>query len=454
MLFRTFPGTYFLKRYTFFLLLVPFSTGIGKAHSESDTINKDQSWNFHLQSTIIDQYHPPFNAEYSGRNSLFSADENTISVTTTLFFGLKLWKGAHVYFNPELSGGSGFSKTTGVAGFPNGEVYRVSDPAPHVYIARLYAEHVFPLSDEYVYAEDAINQVARFRPESYFAILAGKYSVMDFFDNNKYSHDPRTQFYNWALMGNGAWDYPANTRGYTYGLTFELVKPEWALRFSEVMVPVEANGSKMDSDIKNAHSSAIEFEHKYSIGNRPGTIRLMSYLTRARMGNYRRAIKWGIDNNTAPEVDSVDVIGNTKFGFGINIEQEISKNIGMFIRTSWNDGNNQTWVFTEIDRHISAGLVLDGAMWNMEDNKFGIAQIINGLSGDHRDYLGAGGYGFIIGDGKLNYHPEFVTELYYSFKIPHNPFWITPDYQFIMNPAYNKDRGPVHAFGIRAHCEF
>jgi high affinity Mn2+ porin len=435
------------------IVLVLLSSPL-KAQKGSDTINTTQNWNFHFQNTEVGQYHPAFHAKYSGMNSLKPNSETAVSVTSTLFFGAKLFKNTRIYFNPEFSGGSGFSKTTGVAGFPNGEVYRVSDPAPNVYIARFYIEQIFPLSDEYEYIKDDLNQLACKKPSSYVAILAGKYSIMDFFDCNKYSHDPRTQFYNWALMGNGAWDYPANTRGYTFGLTVELVKPQWALRFSTVMLPTTANGSVMDLNVKRSGSESMEFEHKYFIGNQPGTIRLMSYLNEARMGNYRLALEQGVIRSRPPSVDSVHGIGRTKYGYGINIEQEIAKNIGMFFRSGWNDGHNETWVFTEIDRHLSAGLVFAGTLWTRKDDILGIAQVINGLSKDHKDYLNAGGYGFIIGDGKLNYRPEFITEFYYSFKIHDNPFWITPDYQFIINPAYNKDRGPVHAFGLRAHCEF
>ncbi len=450
----TISGTYLLKKQIIFNFFITFLACHATAQQGSDTISKEQRWNFHFQNTVIDQYHPAFKAKYSGTNSLSSTEENALSVTTTLYFGLKLWRGAQMYFNPELSGGSGFSETRGVAAFPNGEVYRVSDAAPHVYIGRLFAEQIIPLADEYEYIPDGMNQLSMRRPVSYIAISAGKFSMLDFFDNNKYSHDPRTQFYNWALMGNGAWDYPANTRGYTFGLTFELVNPEWSLRLAAVMVPERANGSEMDGNLRQAHSSALEYEHNYSLGNQHGKIRLMAYLNKARMGNYKSAIEWGKENNRVPEVDSVSREGNSKFGFGINAEQALSGDIGFFLRAGWNDGTNQTWIFTEIDRHLSAGVILDGALWNRGSDILGIAQVVDGLSKDHRDYLKAGGYGFIIGDGNLNYEPELVTEIYYSFKLLAYPLWISPDYQFIINPAYNKDRGPVHAFGIRTHCEF
>jgi high affinity Mn2+ porin len=220
------------------------------------------------------------------------------------------------------------------------------------------------------------------------------------------------------------------------------------------MMPETANGSVMDLNLIHAHAFALEFEKHYYPGGREGIVHILAYLNRAKMGNYRKAVDWGIENSVPPAVDSVGVPGNLKYGFGISFEQPLSDHTGVFIRAGWNDGLNETWVFTEIDRHISAGVVLNGSLWHRKDDVLGLAQVINGISKDHRDYLAAGGYGFIIGDGNLNYKNEYITELYYSFRVTGYPFWFSPDYQFVINPAYNSDRGPVHAFGIRAHCEF
>ena len=435
------------------LIFLNFTGIYVHAQQERDSVRKEQTWNFHYQSTVISQYHPDFKAKYSGQNSLSSGSEATVSITGTLFFGFKLWKGATGYFNPEISGGSGFSQTRGAAGFPNGEVYRVSDAAPKVYVGRLFVRQVFALSDEYNFVEDDVNHIGQRELTSYLAVYAGKFSVMDFFDDNKYSHDPRTQFYNWSLMGNPAWDYPANTRGYTYGVTVELVKPKWGLRFATVLMPRNANGWIMDPDIANARAQAIEFEHKYSLGNQSGTLHLISYLNQSRMGNYKRAIDWGAANATTPAIDSVSRVGGTKYGFGINIEQTLTRNSGFFLRAGWNDGHNETWAFTEIDRHLSLGFSFKGTSWGREDDVLAIAQVINGISNDHKDYLKSGGYGFIIGDGALNYGQEWITEVYYSFKLLRYGLWLSPDYQLIINPAYNRDRGPIHAFGLRVHVE-
>jgi len=424
------------------------------AQAKPDSVKNVPWWNFHFQMTVITQYHPSFKAKYSGRNSLDTNAETNISVTSTLFFGVKLWKGASAYFNPELSGGSGFSSTTGIAGFPNGEVYRVSDPAPHIYVARLYLTQMFDLSPGSYFRDDDLNQLPGYVPDFYLSVTAGKFSIMDFFDNNIYSHDPRSQFYNWTLMGNGAWDYPANTRGYTYGLVLELVKSSWAIRYGFVMVPTTPNGSTMDFNILRSNSQALEFEKKFRIKSLPGDVRVMAYFTQAQMGNYRQAIEWGQSHDTTPDLSYSRVLGHTKWGFGINAEQSVHKNIGLFLRAGWNDGVNETFTFTEIDHHLSAGLSIKGGLWKRADDEIGFALIANGLSADHRNYLKAGGYGFIIGDGSLNYSPELITELYYSFRFFTKFLWLSPDYQFILHPAYNIDRGPVHAFGIRAHVEF
>ncbi len=275
--------------------------------------------------------------------------------------------------------------------------------------------------------------------------------MIDYFDKNRYSDDPRTKFLNWALMTNGAWDYPANTRGYSLGIVAELVTYPWALRISTAMVPTEANQSVMDMNLSRAHSETIEIEHDYSLGTHQGAIRLLGFHTMARMGNYQQALEL-----PPGEIDMVATraYGRSKYGIGLNIEQALSDNVGMMFRAGWNDGHNETWMFTEIDQAVSAALVFDGKAWNRDGDNIGVAVLANGISADHRAYLKAGGYGFLIGDGNLNYAPESIAETYYSLSLPAYHMHIAPDYQFVLNPAYNKDRGPVHVLAVRFHLEF
>ncbi|HEX3385027.1 MAG TPA: carbohydrate porin [Mucilaginibacter sp.] len=412
---------------------------------------KTQRTNFHFQQTIITQYKPPFDAPYTGKNSLLPTTETQSSITSTLYGGARLWHGAEAYFNPEISGGSGLSQTLGVAGFPNGETFRVGGVQNKIYIGRLYLKQTFGWGKEKDTLEDDLNQLAGIRSKRYFSLAVGKFGMADFFDNNQFSHDPREQFMNWALMDNAAWDYPANTRGYVMGLFAEYGQPDWTLRFAFAMVTTMPNQSVWDSKIGQANSQTVEFEKRYTINGLKGTLRILTFLNNGKFGNYAEATR---QNPAAPNVDSTWVYGRHKYGFGINADQYLTKDFGVFAKASWNDGHTETWFFTEIDRSFTFGGTLKGTLWKRPDDEMGLGFILNGLSQDHKNYLAAGGYGFIIGDGQLNYSPEMIAEWYYKINVYEKKFWLSPDYQFILHPAYNADRGPVSVFGVRAHVEF
>jgi high affinity Mn2+ porin len=436
-----------MKKYLLPLILL---LNIKTFASAQDTV-KQQRYSFHFQQTIITQYKPAFSASYTGRNSLSPKDETQSSITTTFFGAARLWKGAEAYFNPELSGGAGLSQTLGIAGFPNGETFRVGGVQNKIYIARLYFKQNFEWGTEKDTIDADVNVLGGIKSKRYFSFAIGKFNMGDFFDQNNFSHDPRMQFMNWALMDNAAWDYPANTRGYVIGAYTEFGQPAWTLRFALTMVVTQANASTWDAKIGKANTETIEYERRYAIDGQKGTLRILGFLNNGKFGNYNLAIA---QSPAAPNVDTTQAYGRHKFGFGINADQYLTKDFGIFAKASYNDGNTQTWFFTEIDRSLSFGGVLKGAQWKRPDDEGGLAFIANGLSAPHRNYLAAGGYGFLIGDGKLNYAPELIAELYYKINAYQKKFFLTPDYQFIVNPAYNKDRGPVNVFSIRAHVEF
>lgn len=407
--------------------------------------------NFHFQLTTVTQHKFSMHAPYTGANSLTGAREDASTLTATIFWGQKLWKNAAIYINPEVAGGSGVSGAHGIAGFTNGEAFRVGNPSPTIYLARAFFQQTIGLSNEVGNVGEGANDVYKDKSTHYLDIVLGKFSVADYFDKNSYSHDPRSQFLNWSLMSNGGWDYPANVRGYTWGGVVEYGSPAFSFRIASVMVPTEANGNVMDRKILQANSSMIEFEKPFQINNRPGAVRLLSFFTQTHMGNYQQAVQ---QNPNDPDITSTRQYGRTKYGFGVNLEQELASGIGMFARASWNDGHNETWAFTEIDRSASIGVLLDGSLWKRGDDAFGFGTVLNGLSTYHRDYLAAGGYGFIIGDGQLNYGKEWITEAFYKANLFSETFFVTPHYQFVWNPAYNNDRGPASVLGLRVHVEF
>jgi high affinity Mn2+ porin len=421
------------------------------------------NWTIHGQVTAVYQYHPSFKAAYSGTNSLYSNAEGALSLTSTIFLGRKLWKGAAIYFNPELSGGQGFSHTIGMAGFPNGEIYRVGNPTPTPFIARAYYQQMIAIGhSQKEFAETNANQLAGKRPESRIVISFGKFCIADFFDGNSYSHDARSQFLNWSLMAAGSWDFPADVRGYTSGLVVELIKPLWAVRFAAVRVPRTVNGILMDWNIDKANSETLEGEKSWSIKAHKGVLRATGFISFTKAPKFDDATK-AIQSGDSLAIKTLIPIfmgqaesthyGGIKYGFGINAEQQLDYGVGVFIRGNWSDGHSAAWCFTQIDNSVQFGMNMKGAVWKRPLDNFGLAFVTNGLSPDQHRYLAAGGYGFIIGDGKLNYGRESILETYYRVQLA-SFLSITADYQFAIHPAYNKDRGPVHIAGIRIHMEF
>jgi high affinity Mn2+ porin len=426
-----------------------------KDEKEKEQKEPEPSWySAHAQATVVTQNHQRFfRSPYVGANSLLPNESAATSMTGTLFLDARLWEcgcySGELVFNPEIAGGNGFSGTTGLAGFPNGEITRVGVPAPTPYIARLYLRQTWGLGGEQDKVEDGFNQIAGTRDVNRLTFLAGKMSATDLVDDNRYSHDPRAQFLNWALMYNGAWDYPANVRGYTYGLGLDYNEKLWAFRTGAFVEPEVANGAPLDPHFLKALGYVAELEERYFWDEKPGHLRLLAYLNHAHMGNYRQALAL---MPVEPEITATRA-WRIKYGFGISWDQELTKELGIWGRLGWNDGGTETWAFTEIDETASLGLVLKGRRWCRPQDQVGLGVACNGLSSAHADYLAAGGLGFIIGDGRLNYGLEKILELYYNVEIV-KAIHVTFDFQEIDHPAYNKDRGPVAIGSIRVHFEF
>ncbi len=408
----------------------------------------DESWGLHGQATFVVQGHGAFGSPYSGPNSFQSRKETRSSFTSTLFAGWRPWKGGELYLNPELSAGTGVSQVLGLAGAPNGEIYRVDSPKLTLSLARIFLRQSWSLGGSTSPVAADQNQLAGFPSDRRIVLTAGRFSTMDVFDANTYAHDPRTQFLNWSLMGSAAWDYPADTRGYTWGMALEFYWDPWAVRLGSFLEPKEANQLDFDHQVSRAHGDVLEVEHDHQIGGLAGKVRILGFSNHARMGDYRQALA-----APKPDVVATRSPGRMKFGWAVNGEQAVTGDLGVFARYSWNDGATETWAFTEIDRGFSSGLQLAGRSWGRSSDKLSVAFVSNGLSRAHADYLRRGGSGFLLGDGRLNEGSERILEAVYSAQVA-SFFSISFDAQRFRNPAYNRDRGPLDIFAVRLHASF
>jgi len=412
-----------------------------------------ERWNLFYQATSIGQYHGTFTSPYSGPFSLQANPERDVSLTTTLFLGLRLNDLTTIYFDPEIAGGRGFSGVNGLANSSNGELPRVATAEPKPYLARLYISHDFNLGGGTENVESDENQLAGTRPVNRYTITAGRFTLTDFFDDNRYTHDPRMQFIGWAIMYNGAWDYPADVRGYTWGWVHELHLRNWSFRYASAAMPREANGLRFDRRLLVNRGDVVEGERRWSVSKHDGVVRVLGYINHADAGTYATAIHIAQQNGGVPDVVATRRNGTMKYGVGISMDQEITKDLGVFMRLGWNDGKTESFAFTAMDRLATGGASFNGARWHRPNDNVAGELTVGGISGVHAQYLAMGGHDFEIGDGHLEYGPEYVAEMYYSARL-FPGFFATFDLQHDANPAYNEARGPLWIPSIRLHMEF
>ena len=406
-------------------------------------------WEIHGQTTFLPQGYPAFRAPYSGPNSLTPAPQAQETWSNSLFLNARLWEGGEVYYNPELLQGFGLNNTVGVAGFPSGEAQKSNFPYPHYNTSRLFLRQTFGFGGEQEELASGPSQLPGKVDVSRLTLQAGKFAVIDIFDGNAYAKDSRKDFMNWSMWAPGAFDYAADKLGLAYGATAELNQKQWALRAGYFLMDAESNSNNFDTRVFQRGEYVVELETRYSLFSQPGKLRTIAWLNSANSGSYRDTL-----NNPALNLDiSQTRIGRIKYGYVINLEQALTDEVGLFGRWSWNDGKTEIMAFTDIDASLSLGASIKGTRWGRPDDVIGIGGAINALSRDHRDFLAAGGLGPLIGDGLLNYRPERILESYYAFAL-NKQLTFTADYQFITNPAYNADRGPVSIFSGRLHGEF
>lgn len=420
---------------------------ITPAHAE-----EQQNWDAKFQSTYIWQRKDAFAAPYSGANSLTPGAEKSYSFTATAAFGFRPWTGVELYLDPELAQGVPLSHLTGLGGMTNGEMARTSGANPTVYRARAFLRYVWGFGGGKLELESAPNQLAGMVDKRRLTLTAGNIAVGDLFDANAYSHDPRTQFINWSIMTHGAYDFAADSRGYTWGLAVEYVDDAWTLRGGRFAQPRMSNGLALDPKLQRRFGDQLELEHAYQVGALAGKARLLVFRNVANMGAYADALAAAAATGTVPAVADVRT-RHAKVGVAISAEQAISADVGLFARASWADGKTETYAFAEIDRSVSGGVLVKGTSWSRPADTAGVALADNSLSSLHRQYLQAGGLGFFVGDGTLNYRPELIAETFYNVALGKTSH-IGANWQRIYNPAYNRDRGPVSVVAIRLHSDF
>lgn len=371
----------------------------------------DRFW-VSFQANFIRQQHNAFDAAYSGRNSLSPDKEHATSRVETLYTGFRIFNSLEILADVESAGGAGFSNALGVAGFPNVDVVRNPTLGEAPYISRAMLHYTVALSQETTEATRNPLSLAPTVPVRRLELRMGKMSTVDFFDLNSVGSDSHLQFMNWAAVNNGAFDYAADTRGYTYGLVAEYYDKTWAARFGEMLMPTVANGIALDWNIARARGENFEFEfHPTLLPKRASTVRALAFVNHADMGTYRDAIDGYLSGKDAiPDITEYRKQGRVKYGFGLNAEQELAPLWRVFGRLGWNDGRNESYAYTEIDRTAEVGTDFRGKPWHRPLDKIGAAFVANGISGDHRRYLALGGDGFILGDGGLNYGPEKIFE--------------------------------------------
>ncbi|MGH9737518.1 MAG: carbohydrate porin [Candidatus Acidiferrales bacterium] len=384
-----------------------------------------------------------------------STAESATSKLYTLYLGYELTHTTSVYLDVESAGGTGLCSAFGLAGFTNLDVVRNPSLGAAPYLARVMIQQIIPLSNERVDADRDELHLATSLPARRIEIRAGKFGLPDFFDVNSWGSDSHLQFLNWTVDNIGAWDYAANTRGYTDGVLLEYDDHWLSVRFAEALMPKAANGIYLDADLARAHAENLEFDATGTrFFGRSGTVRFLSYLNTADMGNYEEAIaEYRESIMPVPDITATRRQGRHKYGFGLNFEQQITPIFGLFGRLSWSDGRNESFAYTEVDRTAEAGVFAMGRGWHRPNDRAGAAFVANGIVAAHQQYLALGGLGFLLGDGGLTYGPEEIFEAFYTAHLRRG-FFASADAQHVSNPGYNRARGPVLVPGVRLHVDF
>ena len=420
--------------------------------TDTAAIKPSETWAVHGQATFVDQGTFAFHSPYQGANSLSPATLGRETADITLYAGLRPWSGAEIWINPEIDQGFGLSNTLGVAGFPSGEAYKVGKATPYLKLPRLFLRQTIDLGGPSEAVDADLNQLAGARAPDRVVITVGKFGVTDIFDNNSYAHDPRHDFLNWSVIDNGSFDYAADAWGFSYGAAVEWYVGRWTARVGVFNLSNIPNSPTLETDFSQ-FQALVELEERHKLWGRPGKIEITGFVSRGRMGSFSDAIRLAQTTGQTADIAAVRHYQG-RLGLSFNLEQQVSEDLGIFAHGGIADGTIESYEFSDIDRSLAVGLSLKGARWGRPNDTFGAAVVVNGISKVHEQFLNAGGLGILVGDGKLP-HPglEAIFETYYDVAA-YGPAHVSLDYQFVDNPAYNRDRGPVSILAARVHAQF
>ena len=412
---------------------------------------KHETFAFHGELTYVEQETSGFKTPYSGPNSL-SPNRGAETIDANIAIGSRLWPGAEGWISPEVDQGFGLDDTLGVAGFPSGEAYKIGKNKPYLRLQRLFIRDTLDLDGARETVDPDAFRLGGDRSVNRLVLTVGKISVTDLFDVNQYAHDPRADFLNWAAIDAGSFDYAADSWGYTAGAAVEWYEGDWTLRAGGFDLSDIPNSPDLEPAF-HEFQMILELEHRHEIAGHPGKVMITAFDTRGRMGLLDQAVQLAESTDTPVNIAAVRRY-RSRPGADINFQQELTSGLGMFARVGKAAGNVEVYEFTDIDRTVSTGVSLQGSAWRRQSDTIGLALIDNGISAAREQYLDAGGLGVLVGDGKLPHPgPEEIVETYYSASLL-SFAQVTLDYQWINNPAYNRDRGPVSVFAVRVHAQF
>ncbi len=412
----------------------------------------DEDWALHVQSTFIEQFHPDFPSAYRGSNSLDPVSSGRETFNITGYAGVRPWDGGEAWADLEMDQGFGLSNTLGVAGFTNGQGSKVGKALPYYRLHRLFFRQSFDLGGEAQDVAAGANQLGMTRTADNLIITLGKFSPTDIFDTNDYAHDPMHDFLNWAVIDAGPWDYAADAWGYSYGGVAEWTVSDWTLRGGLFNLSRMPNGTELTRDFSQYQMDG-EIERRIKVFGRSGKIKLLGFAGHGRIGDYNDAVALALATHAVPDMALVRGKQAWKSGWSLNLQQAVSDNWGVFARATLNDGSKEGEEFTDMSSSLLAGVSLKGADWHRKDDVVGLAFETGGISHSAQRFFALGGLGILIGDGRLDhYDREDIVEAYYNAAL-WSSIGATLDVQFVANPAYNADRGPVPVLGLRLHGE-